>query len=282
MTVVNDWRKVINLPIIQEESTSWGVKELEDLLIDSIKSCSFKNFKDNRGEIHTTISGGLDSSLCLAIVRKVMGENCPIYTYTIGHSENYSDIIFARKISNFFESIHREFIPSAEEITDVKKRIKESFSDYKEGNETVFLMYEFIASFIPHSVIVHDGIDELLGGYWKHRSPKSTNKREEAFIDFWTRLEKEHLLPLEKSASRFEISLIFPYLQESLVDYVSKIPVDRRTSHDESKIFLRRIAEKYLPKEIIKRKKIGFSEALNIKKHKRGEKNERKEIKTCD
>jgi len=265
MNVVNNWRDVINLPIISKESLSWGVKEFEDLLIDSVASCSNKNFKDNRGEIHTTLSGGLDSSLCLALIRKTMGVNCPIYTYTIGRNKRYPDIVFARKVASLFESIHRDFIPSAEEIISAKKRTKALFYELKEGDESVLLMYEFIASFAPYSVIVHDGIDELLGGYWEHRSPKSIDGQERAFKHFWARLEGDHLLPLEKAANRFEISLIFPYLQKQIVDYITGIPVNRRTSHDESKIFLRWIAKKYLPEEIIKRKKIGFAQALGAK-----------------
>jgi asparagine synthetase B (glutamine-hydrolysing) len=147
-----------------------------------------------------------------------------------------------------------------------KRRIKELSYEHKEGDESVLLMYEFIASFAPYSVIVHDGIDELLGGYWAHRSSKSIYGQERAFKHFWARLEKDHLLPLERAANRFEISLIFPYLQKQIVDYITGIPVNRRTSHDESKIFLRWIAKKYLPEEIIERKKIGFAEALNIKR----------------
>lgn len=265
MLYVNDWREIIDLPIVAEENRKWSYRKLENILFQSIKICAYKCLKDNNGDIHTTLSGGLDSSLCLALIRRIISPNCPIHTYTIGGSEKHPDILFARKVSQFFDSIHHEFIPGTQEVEEARSALKSLFGNYRSEDLGVFLMYKFIAEFHPHSVIAHDGIDELLGGYWKHRAPREKMEKTKMFKDFWSQLENNHLLPLEKIAADFNISLVFPYLQKRLIEYITRIPVEQRTNRNKSKIPLRDIAEKYLPFEVIKRKKRGFNGALDSK-----------------
>jgi len=40
------------------------------------------------------------------------------------------------------------------------------------------------------AVIAHDGIDELLGGYWNHRKLQEAKLKHEYFNYFWKRLIK--------------------------------------------------------------------------------------------
>jgi len=268
---VNNWREVINLPVIDKENRRWSLRKLEAVLFQSVKICTDQCLKDNNGEIHTTLSGGLDCSFCLALIRKITGPDCSIHTYTIGGTERNPDIVFAKKVSKVFKSIHHELIPSIQEIRKARRVFKGLFKNnynsdiYNSGDLGAFLMYQFITEFNnyrPINLISHDGIDELLGGYWGHRKAKEKIDKIKAFEDYWCRLRGNHLLPLENTASHFGISLIFPYLQKRVVEYIARIPVEERTSHDRSKIPLRDIAEQYLPSEIIKRKKIGFNTAI--------------------
>lgn len=270
---VNDWREVINLPIIDKENRGWSLRKLEAIFFHSVKICTDQCLKDNNGEIHTTLSGGLDSSFCLALIRKITGPDCPIHTYTIGGTEKNPDIIFARKVSKIFSSIHHELIPSTQEIEKARSVFRSLFKNgyradiYRSGDLGVFLICQFIIELNncrPISLISHDGIDELLGGYWGHRRAEEKTDKIKAFEDYWTCLKDDHLWPLENTASYFGISVIFPYLQERVVKYIIRIPVEERTSHDRSKISLRDIAEQYLPSEVIKRKKIGFNTAVLI------------------
>jgi len=112
------------------------------------------------------------------------------------------------------------------------------------------------------------GIDELLGGYWDHRKETDIEKIRLAFEKRWSLLAEEHLLPMSCKARHFGVSLIFPYLSREVIDYISRIPVEERTSREESKIPLRKIAlnENYLPfsvtAQILQRKKLGFCDAM--------------------
>lgn len=261
MDYVNDWKEVISMRIIEKENHRWGVDELEIILSKSIEVCAKKCLRDNSGKIYTTLSGGLDSSFCLAVLRRIIDPGVAIHTFTIGGSERHPDIQFARQISRQFKSIHHEFIPTIQEIEKARNELA-ILNEEGIENLGVLLIYKFISGFHPYSVIVHDGVDELLGGYWEHRAPREKLEKVRVFEDFWHKLEGNHLLPLERKAERFNISLIFPYLQKKVVEYISRIPIEARTTHENSKVPLRDIAERYLPSEVIRREKKGFNAAM--------------------
>lgn len=264
MEKISAWRQSILIPLISEEKMEYIPDVLECVFTNAIEICAKECLKRNNGEICTTLSGGIDSSFCLAIIREIVGPNVAINTFTIGGSEQHPDILFARTISEFFNTIHHELIPQRREINEAKNELSFRWINepQRPGDVAVFLTYKNIAKLGFRCSIAHDGIDELLGGYLEHRKHKNRKKKTDAFQSLWARLEEEHLTPLEEKASHFGIGVIFPYLQEVVVEYISKIPIDERTSSEVSKIPLRNIAKKCLPLEIIKRKKYGFSSAL--------------------
>ncbi|MFA5985994.1 MAG: asparagine synthase C-terminal domain-containing protein [Parcubacteria group bacterium] len=260
---VNDWKDVIALPVVGTRS-KWGYGKLEEVLTEAILWCAVKCLRNNDGIICTTLSGGLDSSFCLAIMRELLGYHIPIHTFTTGGSEKTPDIQFARIVSQRFKTIHHELIPNQQEIKKAQEQLRFIWKDdpCSLGDVAVFLTYEHISQYGFVNVITHDGIDELLGGYWEHRRHEDGQKKTRAFQSLWKRLEKEHLIPLERKARHFSTLVILPYLQKNVVTYITKIPLESRTTFDESKIPLRTIAKKYLPEEIIKREKKGFCSAL--------------------
>lgn len=49
-----------------------------------------------------------------------------------------------------------------------------------------------------------------------------------------------------------------PFLENNIIRYAINLPIKYKIAHDESKFILKKVAEKYLPKEVIYRKKRGF------------------------
>jgi len=258
------WKQSILIPLISEEEIEYSSNVLECIFADAIEICVRKCLKKNDGEICTTLSGGIDSSFCLAKIREIVGSDVVINTFTTGGSEQHPDILFARRVSKLFNTVHHELIPSATEVKDAGKKLSLHWTDEprRPGDIAVFLTYKNIADHGFRCSIAHDGIDELLGGYWEHRKYKNEKRKMNIFQSLWANLKEEHLMPLEEKASHFKVGVIFPYLQKKVVEYISKIPVGERTSFEVSKIPLRNIAKKYLPPEIIKREKCGFCNAL--------------------
>lgn len=260
-----DWRNVVELPIVAKKMKIWNLLELEKILTEYILLCSIECFILNNEVICTTLSGGLDSSLCLAKIRKAVGANIPIHTFTIGINEEYPDIQFSRIVSKKFNTIHHEIIPQKKEIDEAMENMAALLGSKlcMPGDIAVFLTYKKIAQDGFKCVIAHDGIDEMLGGYWKHREyDGDSRKKAKVFRNFWSKLGTEHLLPLEIISQYFGIKVLLSYLQIDVMKCISKIPLNKRTTFEESKIPLRAIAKKYLPEEIIKRKKKGFCSAL--------------------
>lgn len=261
------WREALQLPVIADEiNTNWDLETLEIILEGAISSCAAECYTANKGRIVTTLSGGLDSSLCLAIIRKMVGSKVPITTFTIAGSTEHPDFIYAKRMADRYGTTHITWVPTRKKISDAEAQMHSLWPDspIEEGDAAVFLVCENIASHDFKKFIAHDMIDELFGGYWKHRLQQSLADKAGTFRYFWDRLKDHHLLPLERKAQHFGIEVLLPYGQEHVIKYGSQIPLDDRTSLEMSKTPLRKIAGSYLSAEIIERKKFGFCDALNL------------------
>lgn len=261
--------------VSEKENKEWSLNDLKLLLLDVFKEAGEKALKDNQGRIFTTLSGGLDSTLALAFLRKNFPDN-QIITFAMGGSEDHSDIKHARLAAEKFKSQHCEIIPTLDEIHEALMEYQEKFPEReleeatKSGSSDVYLLYKKISKYPyqPQTVIVHDGIDELMGGYWQHRRAETEEEQKKVFNDFWQKLIPEHLTSLTKIASNFNINLIFPYLDHKVIKTISQIPLKDRVSFgfkEVGKKPLREIAEKMeVPEEIINRPKKGQLDMLII------------------
>ena len=268
---------VKTIDVVSQENKNWSLDELEVLFDDSFKKAGQKALKDNKGVIYTTLSGGLDSTLSLALLKKSLGSEVKIVTFTMGGDEEHPDIKYGRLAAKKFKTEHHEFIPTLNEIhtglEDFKKdRPNEDLEKAVfKGDFDGYLLYKYLSHFRPKTVIVHDGIDEQMGGYWEHRNKRITEyERKEQFRIFWGKLKSEHLDGLIKTSQGFGIHLLFPYLDEELVGFIAKIPVGDRVKEEIGKIPLREIAEKLeVPRGIINRRKRGAVGMLEIEELRR-------------
>lgn len=269
---INGWREAVILPVVTAEKP-WNINELENILIRSIKTTIEQSLKDNNGKIFTTLSGGLDSSLCLAIIRQLY-PNTLISTFTVAATENHPDIKFAKAASFIFGTFHHPLIVNNTQIFEMEMDFRRYHGDKvsTEGNINPWAAYQLMKEFGAKTVITHDGIDEQMGGYWPHRKygpggpEEDKQKQEKEFKYFWSRLEPDHLITLEKTAEHFGIKILFPYLQKDLVKYISHIPISERAIGEQGKVIMRKLAEKYLWRPIRQRAKFGFGQAFEDKK----------------
>ena len=206
----------------------------------------------------------------MAFLRKNFPEY-EIVTFTIGGSEKHPDVVAARIVAKKYQTKHNEYIPVPKEIGDAMIEYSERknvFSeDLKKASETgdfdTYLLYKYISKFSPKVILAHDGIDELLGGYPQHRWNDGYEEKKQNFIKYWEELIPGHIDPLNEATKHFNIDVLYPYLDKTIIDIISRIPLDSRTTKEGSKIPLREIARKLnVPNEIIERKKEGRVGAL--------------------
>ncbi|MFH1430115.1 MAG: asparagine synthase-related protein [Candidatus Uhrbacteria bacterium] len=255
------WRDATDGPFMLAPS-SWSVDVLERRLLEAHRECAQMCMEANHGSLAMTLSGGLDSTLSLAMLRSIY-PGSDIRTYTVGGSRKHPDLQFGEMAARTFGCTPCLVIPTRLERIRVRKELAAHGSQVTDGAVGVYCLYRRLAKDKARIAIAHDGIDELMGGYWNHRASDDEQKMRSAFEYFWSRLVPDHLLPLERTAVRAGARPVFPYLHPRVVAYIARIPLTDRTSREESKKPLRALARRFgVPEEIIARTKRGFCDAL--------------------
>lgn len=76
-------------------------------------------------------------------------------------------------------------------------------------------------------------------------------------------LSSHHVFRDDLSAMKYGVEFRYPYLSNDLIDFVASLPENMRYNGIQNKPLLRKIAEQYLPEEILKMPKRGFSFPLH-------------------
>ena len=79
------------------------------------------------------------------------------------------------------------------------------------------------------------------------------------YVDSKTWLLEDLLLRADKMTMATSVELRVPFLDHKIVEFASSLPDHYKVNNGEGKFVLKKLMERYLPKEIIYRKKMGFS-----------------------
>jgi len=138
------------------------VDELEDILLRSIKRRLISDVP-----VGAFLSGGIDSSLVVALISKNIGY--PIQTFTMGFSGTKdSEHQAAREISDFLGTKHHEKLLTIDDVLKYKQMGK--ILDEPNADTSIlptFLLSKFAREFVK-VVISGDGADEIFGGYSRY------------------------------------------------------------------------------------------------------------------
>ncbi len=264
------------------------IEELETIIVQNIREIP-------EVPMSLLLSGGIDSSLVLALLRKAYPQ-MPITTFTLAKSKDYPDMVFAREVADLFETEHNEIILSDEEYKQFLYEYNKVKQHNFKGDINVYILCSFAKAF-SNIIVTGDGGDECFGGYWLHGYPLGHKETGEVkifddihpaprkhlgemvqmgFRDFlykeisqekdykavWEYFAKimapRHLVPLLHTTKVLNIEVYTPLFSESFLNFMGSLPYTERVDRKIEK----QLASRYLPKSVVERESIGFDVAL--------------------
>jgi asparagine synthase (glutamine-hydrolysing) len=226
-----------------------------------------------RRRIHNTdrplgffLSGGLDSSLVVAVARKILPPDTVIKTFSIG-TEDSPDRAAAMKVAHFLNTEHHDipfdFSEGIYNLYDVIHSLETYDTTTIRASVPMWLLSRWISHNTECRVLLSgEGSDELLGGYKYFKGAPTVN---DFFMETQRRVGKLHqydVLRADRCTAAHGLEVRVPFLDRDFIDCVmcEINPKDKVT--DMEKKVLRDEFKGFLPDEILYRTKDAFSDAV--------------------
>jgi len=212
-------------------------------------------------------SGGLDSSIIAKILLKTVKSNF-ISFITVGEERSYdliNAIQGAEKLGIELKQCILTYNKVRDSIKDLKKfKYIQTPKDLSIAIPLYLGLKELVKENLAIQVFLGQGADEIFGGY--NRYELLFKKKSEEKIKQQMKLDlnilRSNQLKMEKEiANNVGIDLIYPYLDEQLIEYAQRLPYNkllRENGFGEiiRKVYLREVAANLaLPDDIISQRK---------------------------
>ena len=246
-------------------------KVQRDVTTESVKTsldrAVLKRIENADRPIGFLLSGGLDSSLVVAIANKTLKK---VRTFSIGVEGGDSpDLKAARVVSEHLGTEHTEVTFTVEQgisaLEDVIRSLESYDTTTVRASVPMWLLARHISRHTDIKVLLSgEGSDELFGGYlYFHNAPSVDDLRDECS----RRLRLIHQfdgLRADRWISAHGLELRVPFLDDTVVDSGMNIDQSEKLSGPDriEKKHLRDLYQGYLPDEILYRQKNGMSDAV--------------------
>ena len=240
------------------------------LLVETVIQCVKKRL-DSERPIGFLLSGGLDSSLVVAIATRILGIKAR--TFSIGMNGG-TDLEYAQKVAEHCGTDHMEVIFSPIEGLSYIPAVVNATETYDittiRASVGQYLLAKAIREHTDIRVVLNgDGADESQMGYlYNYFAPNP----ESAHQDSLRLLDEIHCfdgLRVDRCLGAHGLEARVPFLDPKFVEVCLGIPVSLRvpTKDRMEKQFIREAFEMYypdiLPKEVLWRKKEAFSDGVS-------------------
>ena len=293
----------------RRESASALVDEFCELFSGAVESHLMSEVP-----LGATLSGGLDSSLVVALMSRIVDR--PVKTYSIGFGGPGDERVFARMVADHCHTDHTEFSESVESFTEHLPRLLWHIEEPTSGALLPTLFLAARAAEHVKVMLVGEGADEIFGGYIRFKTAagpfgwlpgpmgrwaylKGVNAitagekrrlmtpggpgREEngrllnghlngAFLRYGSRRRQDllcyeqreqlpnyHLSRVDRLTMAYSVEARVPYMDHQVVEFANSLPARLKLRRFTEKYLLRQAALRYLPREIVFRKKQGMS-----------------------
>jgi asparagine synthase (glutamine-hydrolysing) len=252
---------------VYDSATNVFTRYYSDILLvkRALKEAVRTRVTNTDKELGFLLSGGLDSSLVVALAHKTLKTR--FKTFSVG-IEDSPDVLAARVVAKHFDTDHTEFRFDVEEGLRNIENVIWSLESYDtttvRASVPMWLLSKFISDTTDCKVILSgEGSDELFGGYlYFHYAPGVEEFTEENR----RRLKLIHQfdgLRADRCISAHGLELRVPFLDVKVVEAGMIMDQTLKTPRDGiEKWYLRKAFEGFLPDEILWRQKNGMSDAV--------------------
>ncbi|UNC90744.1 asparagine synthase-related protein [Candidatus Contubernalis alkaliaceticus] len=215
------------------------------------------------------LSGGLDSSIILAIAHK-FDKNLKAFTATLDEHPG-EDLQYAKQLTDYLGVEHHIYRITQEDIEAIIPEAVWYLESFDEDCIVGFIANYYtsrLASEHVNGVLVGEGADELFGGYFRELQDISDPAEKERIgrklldISYNTALRR-----LDRGWMSNSIEYYAPFLHPAVVAMSHKIPMELKVYQGEvsvEKWILREAFRDMLPKEIADRPKLRFSRGVGV------------------
>lgn len=231
------------------------IDQLEDILSRAVQKRLMADVP-----VGVFLSGGLDSSLIAALARKyVPGE---LHSFAVG-VKGSEDLYYSRKVARHIGTIHHVFEYTDEDVIKALPQViyyLESFDPALVRSAIPTYFVSRLASKFVKVVLSGEGADELFGGYeyLKNREVEAIN---EELLKLTHALHNTNLQRVDRMTMANSIEGRVPFLDVEVINFAFSLKEDLKLSPVKrtEKWILRKVAERYLPEEVVWRKKQKFA-----------------------
>lgn len=247
---------------LAEQRLTDGTTELHDSLVNAVK----KRLLSDR-PIGCLLSGGLDSSLVVSILAKLLGAK-NINTYSIGMTGS-TDLYYARKVADYLGTNHHEIIFTPEEGFAVIPEVIRTLATYDittvRASVGMYLVSKYISENTKDKVIFSgEGSDEVLEGYLYFHNAPTPEEGENESVRLMQNLHLYDVLRADRCISVNGLEPRVPFLDKDFVNIALSLSAEqKRPQKGFEKYILRKAFEGYLPNEVLWRRKEGFSDGVS-------------------
>jgi len=238
-------------------------KVINTTLTDSVKSRLM-----TERPVACLLSGGLDSSLVVSILCKILGPQ-NVRTYSIG-MEGSIDLLYAKQVADFLGTTHTEVLFTPQEgiacIPEVIRDIESYDITTIRASVGMWMLARYISQNTDDIVILSgEGSDELFCGYlYFHYAPTFEELEKESFrlVD---RLYEYDVLRADRCVSSHGLELRVPFLDKNMVRLCLSIPGEIKAPQNkmEKHILRTSFIDSYLPDNVLWRRKDGMSDGVS-------------------
>ena len=210
------------------------------------------------------LSGGLDSSMIAAVARQ---HKDPLDSFAVGTGES-EDLRYARHAADFIGTRHHEYIYTMKEAVEALPEViyyLESFDCALVRSAVPNYLLARLARKHVKVALSGEGADELFAGYEYLRSIE-LGALDAELLHITRALHNTNLQRCDRMSMAHGLEVRVPFLDVEMVDYAFRLSghLKQHGAERTEKWILRRVAERLLPPEITRRKKLKFAAGAGL------------------